>query len=101
MLLGSSNPHVCRTPLRVRVKTCKTIIRPTVGLMADQNATLADILADALNFNDNFRKEEPDILEIVDRPMDIILSNEKTEGTDDAVRVQSGTSIREHPKARP
>ena len=45
---SSSSPGPCRVPMRVRVRTPKTIIRPTVGLMLSPEVSMLDILAKAL-----------------------------------------------------
>ena len=84
----------CR-PLRVRVKTSKTVVRPTVGLRVCLDDTMADIFLQALTFNDRFLKTEQEIVDLVSQPVDIIVSNAKSESTDEAVRVQLSTTMRE------
>lgn len=84
-----------RLPLRVRVKSAKTTIRPTVGLLVDQAWTFEDILGKALAFNDAFTKSEAEVTEILSMPMDIVVANRMTDDTDDAMRVQSAATIRE------
>ena len=75
-------------PLRVQVKTPKTIIRPTVGLRVSNEDSMRSILQRALAFNDRFLKSEEDIFNFLSQPMDIVVSNARTENTESAVRVQ-------------
>ena len=79
-------------PLRVRVKSANTTIRPTGGLLVDQAWTFEDILGKALAFNDAFTKSEAEVTEILSMPMDIVVA---TDDTDDAMQMQSATTIRE------
>lgn len=88
-------PATDSLPLRVRVESGKTIIRPTVGLMAHKGMLMDEVLTAALMFSDRFVKTEKEVFELVQKPMDIIVSSRSTEGTKDAVRVQSTTSLRE------
>ena len=82
-------------PLRVRVKSANTTIRPTVGLLVDQAWTFEDILGKALAFNDAFTKSEAAVTEILSMPMDIVVANRQTDDMDDAIRMQSATTIQE------
>ena len=82
-------------PLRVQVKTPKTIIRPTVGLRVSNEDSMQSILQRALAFNDRFLKSEEDILNFLSQPVDIVVSNVRTENTDSAVRVQLNTTVSE------
>ena len=82
-------------PLRVQVKTPKTIIRPTVGLRVSNEDSMRSILQRALAFNDRFLKSEEDILNFLSQPVDIVVSNVRTENTDSAVRVQLNTTVSE------
>ena len=65
--------------MRVRVRTPKTIIRPTVGLMLSPEVSMLDILAKALDFEDRFRKPEMEVAKLLDTEVDIVLSNAKTD----------------------
>ena len=80
-------------PLRVRVKSSITTLRPTVGMMVDQAWTFGDILGKALAFNDGFIKSEAEITDILSMPLDIVVANRMTDGTDDAVRVPPGEGL--------
>ena len=82
-------------PLRVTVKSLKATLRPTVGLRVGLDTSMREILEKALAFNDRLQKPEHEILEILSRPVDIAVSNARTEGTDAAVRVQLDTPVRE------
>ena len=82
-------------PLRVMVKTPKAIVRPTVGLRVGSAESMRDVLARALAFNDRYVKSEVEIIEVLAQRMDIVISNERTEGTERAVRVQPQTTIGE------
>ena len=82
-------------PLRVQVKTPKTIIRPTVGLRVGNEDSMQSILQRALAFKDRFLKSEEDILNFLSQPVDIVVSNVRTENTDSAVRVQLNTTVSE------
>ena len=53
-------------PLRVQVKTPKTIIRPVVGLRVSNEDSIQSILQRALAFNGRFLKSEEDILNQLD-----------------------------------
>ena len=88
----SSTGHL---PLRVQVKTPKTIIRPTVGLRVSNEDSMQSILQRALAFKDRFLKSEEDILNFLSQPVDIVVSNVRTENTDSAVRVQLNTTVSE------
>ena len=87
-------------PLRVTVKSLKATLRPTVGLRVGLDTSMREILEKALAFNDRFQKPEHEILEILSRPVDIAVSNARTEGTDAAVRVQLDTRGMVAPKRR-
>ena len=89
----SSSPG--RLPLRVHIRTPKIVIRPTVGILVDLHMTMAQIMDTALAFQDRFKKSEAEIIDVLSQPVDIIVSNAKSEGTDDAVRVQPSTTVRE------
>lgn len=82
-------------PLRVRVKTPKTVIRPTVGLRVGKQDTMRSILASALTFQDRFAKTEEEIIDILSQPVDIVVANAQSENTDAAVRVDMDTSVEE------
>ena len=82
-------------PLCVMVKTRKAIVWPTVGLRVASEESMRDVLARALAFNDRYVKSEVEIIEVLAQRMDIVISNERTEGTERAVRVQPQTTIGE------
>ena len=79
----------------MQVKTPKTIIRPTVGLRVSNEDSMQSILQRALAFNDRFLKSEEDILNFLSQPVDIVVSNVRTENTESAVRVQLDTTMNE------
>ena len=82
-------------PLRVRVKTPKIVIRPTVGLRVGLDMTMQEIMFAALTFNDRFTKSEQEITGHLCHPVDITISNAKSENTEAAVGVQASTTVRE------
>ena len=58
-----------RVPMRVRVRTPRSVIRPTVGLMLDTGLPMSEVLAEALHFDDHFAKSNEEIVTLLAMPV--------------------------------